>query len=219
MANSCSFYLGTKGNLGTLNKDKACFASARNSEHLTIVIEEEKFKITKEQIEEYLSDLQGFFDFDFKYETKKKRFLIYSKLPKGRTRILFCMFVRFIWEGSYNIGNSEDQFHLILPIYFKYKKYYTKRNRMLLLLVCCNWMCYYDSQNNHYLNYNHFLANPIYFIKTDITLINNVSNANSINSYFTTGVKLIAYPKKVTELRTKKDFCDFYNFIIQNTTN
>lgn len=217
MANSCSFYIGPKNDLGVLHKDKVCFAQARSTNNLTIVIEKEKFTITKEEIEEYLSDLKEFFDFDFEYVGDK--FLVHYNEGIGHKRILFCMFVRFIWEGTYKIDSSNDQFYLMLPIYFKYKKYYTKRNRMLLLLVCCNWMCYYNYQNNHFLNYNHFLANPKYFIKTDIKLIDNVADARSINSHFTTGIDIIAYPKKVTELRTKKDFCDFYNFIIQNTTN
>lgn len=217
MASSCSFYTGPKDNLGSLRKDQICFAGARNTDNLTIVIEKEKFTITKEQIEEYLSDLQEFFDFDFEY--KGGRFLVHYNEGKGSKRILFCMFVRFIWEGTYNSNSSNDQFYLILPIYFKYKKYYTKRNRMLLLLVCCNWMCYYDSQNDHFLNYNHFVADPRYFIKTNVKLIDSVANASSINGHFTKGASIKEYPKKVAELRTKKDFCDFYNFIIQNTTN
>lgn len=196
--------------------DDACFASLQISSTAIIIIEKHKFSLERPFIEEYLNDLKQYFDFDITFNEEKQEFHIdISRIKHKKTRILIGTFIRFIWEGFYKPENRvTDLYYKILPIYFKYKKYYTKMDRMKLLLVSCNWYLLQIKENKEMINANHFINLSTCYCKIDSEIVKNFKSA-SIHDVFKS--KLMSnvkpYEGKISNMKTKKEFCDFFNFI------
>lgn len=196
--------------------DDACFSSLQRGDQAIIIIEKHKFSLERPFIEEYLNDLKQYFDFDITFNEEKEEFHVdISRIKHMKTRILIGTFLRFIWEGFYKSGGGKlDQYHKILPIYFKYKKYYTKMNRMKLLLVSCNWYMKQLIENTEMSSSSHFLTETKYYCKTDSNIVKNF-NSESIHSTFQS--RYVPSIKEeianVANMKTKKEFCDFFNFI------
>lgn len=196
--------------------DDACFAALQRSSTAIIIIEKHKFSLERPFIEEYLNDLKQYFDFDITFNEEKQEFHVdITKITHSKTRILIGTFLRFIWEGFYKLENTViDLYYKILPIYFKYKKYYTKMDRMKLLLVACNWYLLQIKENKEISNSNHFINLNTYYCKIDSEIVKNFKS-ESIHDVFKS--KLMSdvkpYQGKISNMKTKKEFCDFFNFI------
>jgi len=207
MAYTCSYIINGKESI-----DQICFANFRqNHNELKIIIEKDKFSIDKDLIIEYLKDLTKVFNFTFIFDEVKERFeLDLSNIPYShfQQRILLSMFVRFIWEGFYgdldNYGKDYDNYYKILPIYFNFKKYYPKTNRVKLLLIACNWFLLTKPK----MNSNHFITYSNHMCKLDLD-ISNIKQ-NHINEHFKgNNIDYNINSKLVTE----EDYRKFYKLI------
>jgi len=209
MANSCSYIIDGKETIDTI-----CFATFRqNHDEMKIIIEKSKFSIDKDLVNEYLKDLSKVFNFTFIFDEVKERFeldLSNIEYSHFQQRILLSMFVRFIWEGNYNVnpdkyeGPDYDNYYKILPIYFNFKKYYPKTNRFKLLLMSCNWYLLTKPK----FNSNHFLTYSPYMCKLDLD-VNSLKQQN-INEYCKSNKLDFSINSK---LITKEDYRKFYKLI------
>lgn len=210
MAETCSFKTS-----GYKKVDTYCFADVNNANDCTVIIEAKKFSVDKELVIEYLKDLQKVFD--FKIEVKKNILIHIDSNLTNKKRLAFLTMVRFIWEGYYrpemNFNKPFDAFYEILPLYFKFKKYYPKQDTFRLLMVAVNaWIVKGDRFNS-----NHFLTSGSTFAKLyNIDQIKKIETFNSVFSVFCDR-RLEEKPERLNNLnfvlKTRSDYCKFYKLI------
>lgn len=210
MAKTCSFKID-----GHKIVDTYCFADIRNTCDCTVIIEPRKFSIDKKLIIEYLKDLQKVFD--FKIEVKRSILIHIDSSLVDYKRLAFLTMVRFIWEGYYkpeiNFNKPYDTFYKILPLYFKFKKYYPKQDTFRLLMVAVNaWIVKRERFNtNHFLTRSDAYARPY-----NIDQFKELKVFNSVFDVFCNydlGSVSESCDKFNFELKTRSDYCKFYKLI------
>lgn len=158
MAHSASFIRNNE-----LYENENCFSGFTGYEgkNQYIVIEEDKLYFPKNKARLFLNDLKKIgFKFTYRFDKKNKRFLINTDQVFGKKkRILLCMCIRFLWEGTYKItsyGQDYDLFIEIVNHYFNIKDIFNKKFNVLerLCIAMNAFICgKYSYNSNHTLSY------------------------------------------------------------------
>jgi hypothetical protein len=184
MANTCSFKID-----GYKYKNFACFAELicehKSCKKIIIIekVKQNKHGFTKEEIDQYLNDLQTMgFLFTYEMVNNSYHLKIDSNIKKVHLRAL-CMAVRYIWEKQQNY--TMDNFFVTIIHFNNLKKEYPNDNLLTLFclahnLAVLNELISYNS--NHYWCY--------YTGCKLITSLNQIAHKEYVNDAFCNNIEL-----------------------------
>ena len=238
MASSCTFIVRKKR-----QKDQVCwstFCSLTNSVSTPqfMVIEPKKGPFDHDTKIQFLRDLRSMgFDFTYRTQSNGEIHINTSQLCKdGRqTKVLFGMYVRYLWEGSY--GSSQgyygrgkyDMFYKIIPIYFSLKTHFPYRNKFILLNIASALfaMFGYDYNANHFPSHNGWSVRMWDKIPKETMLarssVNTVMSADDVVSnrtnIWTKKNFFVNHSKDLPKELTSEEASKIYKYFIKQKKN